>query len=147
VIACAAMRITALPHFRSLSLMLLGLATILFTSSCAKKFDDELYAPVGFQAQVRGGELFALNADETPLADSPTSMSLWMHVRGIKDMDAIKKMVSDGRVIFIPNDSYVDVLEHNNEDGTWTKVRIRGGQYVGREMWTYAMYVKQSNYK
>ncbi len=128
-----------------LTVAILGALIILviITTQCAQRLPD-VYVPVGSVAKVSDGDLFGLREGETPFADSPTSINLWMTARGIKDMPAMESMVKTGRVIFITYGTYVDVLEHDEKDIA-TKVRIRGGTYIGREVWTHPKFVTSRN--
>jgi hypothetical protein len=104
----------------------------------------DVYVPTGSVAKVSDGDLFGLRERETPFTDSPTSISLWMTARGVKDIPAIESMIKSGRVIFVPYDTYVDVLEHD-EKNIATKVRIRGGTHIGREVWTHPKFITPIN--
>ncbi len=120
--------------------LLILFTLIAVTVQCSPKYDG-LYAPVGSVAKVSDGDIFSIREGETPFADTPTSIDLWMSARGGKDLQAVESMVNSGRVIFVPYGTSVDVLEHDKKYAA-TKVRFRGGVYVGREAWTYATYVK-----
>jgi hypothetical protein len=115
---------------------------IVVTQYESRMFD--VYVPTDSVAKVSDGDLFGLRERETPFTDSPTSISLWMMARGVKDMPAIESMIKSGRVIFVPYDTYVDVLEHD-EKNIATKVRIRGGTYIGHEVWTHPKFVTPIN--
>jgi hypothetical protein len=103
------------------------LLTVLLTTQCTKQLSD-VYVPVGTTAKVnREGELFALKPGEIPFGDSAVSIDLWTTSKGVRDLEAMQSL---------------DVLEHNDKEIA-TKVRIRGGQYVGREVWTHPKYVSK----
>jgi hypothetical protein len=65
---------------------------------------------------------------------------LYMTARGIRDVPAVQAMVGDGRVIFLPVGARVEVLEHDQRNVA-TKVRVREGMYIGREVWTHPKFV------
>jgi hypothetical protein len=112
---------------------------LIFAAQCSQRL-PAVYVPIGSVAKVSDGDLFGLREAETPFADSPTALGLWMTARGIKDMPAIESMVISGRIIFVPYATHVDVLEHDEKEIA-TKVRIRGGAYIGREVWTHPKFL------
>ena len=119
---------------------------IFLLSACPmpKNYDDDV--PTSGVAKVNHtGTLFGLReGEETPFADSPSSIHLFTSARGVKDMPAIEAMVKSGRVIFLPVGAFVDVLEHNDGQIA-TKVRIRSGANIGREMWTHPRFISPIN--
>ena len=126
-----------------LALILLG--SVACSISCKDSLrPDGFYAPVGSVAKVSDGDIFSMKEGETPFADTPVSIDLWMTARGGKDWQAVESMLNSGRVIFVPDGTLVDVLEHDKKLKA-TKVRFRGGQYIGREAWTYPRYVKPTS--
>ncbi|MGH9943328.1 MAG: hypothetical protein ACRD9R_13345 [Pyrinomonadaceae bacterium] len=136
--------LTVSPFIPAVILWLGLIVVVIITTQCAQRQPDE-YAPVSNTAKVSDeGELFGSGEGNVPFADSPASVSLWMTARGIRDMPAIEAMITSGRVVFLPVGAYVDVLAHDEKEFA-TKVRVRGGKYIGRELWTHPKFVTSIN--
>jgi hypothetical protein len=116
------------------------IALTLLSVHCAKSLPD-VYVPVGSLTTISAdGTLFGLREGEVPLAESAASLDLYMTARGVRDIPAVQAMVGDGRIIFLPVGSRVEVLEHDRRNVA-TKVRVREGVYIGREVWTHPKFV------
>ncbi len=123
--------------------LLLIFCLVLSSSNCVSiPQPTSVFVPVGTTAKVNTeGEMFGLRSGEVPFADSPSSLWLYMSARGVKDSPAIDSMVTSGRIIFLPTGSLVDVIEHNDAKDPATKIRIRSGATIGREMWTHPKFI------
>lgn len=120
-----------------ISFLLIG---IIFTIDCELP-QNNVYVPIGNSAKVNSdGTIFGMNSGDVPFADSASALHLYTSASGSKDTDGTKKMISSGRVIFLPVGSFVDVLEHDKKEIA-TKVRIRSGENIGREMWTHPKFI------
>lgn len=122
---------------KTLRCILLALAML--AVQCGPRLPD-MFAPVGAAAKVSGGDLFAPRTREAPFTDTPDLVDLWMTVYLSKDTPAVESLIKSGRVIFVPYETPVDVIEHNQREAA-TKVKILAGAYIGREVWTHPSYI------
>jgi hypothetical protein len=115
------------------------LALAMLAVQCGPRLPD-MFVPVGAAAKVSGGDRFSPRTREAPFTDSPDLVDLWATVYLSKDTPALESLIRSGRVVFVPYETPVDVIEHNQREAA-TKVKIRGGVYIGREVWMHPSYV------
>lgn len=126
-------------------LMFFFIVFISFWASCSITRPNSVFPSAGKAAKVNNeGTMFGLNENDAPFVDSADSVNLYLSARGVQDKAALEAMIKSNRVVFLPVGSLVDVIE-NDENKSATKVRIRSGENIGREMWTHPKFISSIN--